>query len=352
MRGWYGPPIAVAGVPGSVWACKDGDFRGRIAAGQFVNAWDFSTNRLKRILRAATRPRYGTLNAGFSGLDALKAAATQGNRLRVFPFNKAPGTLSHETVANSISLWRSGTQPAAAGVPSNAPGGDAPDKTTTGAYNFTNPDSGETQHLAGVYATASSAPNTLMIYDRIFQVNKLMNSTATEAVTGVPTRYQSQTATDDDYIGGNFLFVELGSSLTAGGVNHNWTVCLYTDEGGASSTLPSIVINNSNDQEATILDMPPNRWFAPLETGDVGIGALTQMQCSVAIATGSCYFAIGHPLAFVPCQLTNLVCQTDGINSAFSLVRIFDNAALALMQISKPAVTACTMVGRFETVTS
>ncbi|WP_311965189.1 hypothetical protein, partial [Acinetobacter baumannii] len=60
---------------------------------------------------------------------------------------------------------------------------------------FDNPSSG-TLHLIGADFSASVANNAVMLYDRIFDVAKTMNSTATEAVTGVPTRYQSTVWTD------------------------------------------------------------------------------------------------------------------------------------------------------------
>ena len=34
MRDWYGPPIALHGVPGNVMVCKGGDFIGRIDRGR------------------------------------------------------------------------------------------------------------------------------------------------------------------------------------------------------------------------------------------------------------------------------------------------------------------------------
>lgn len=350
VRGWYGPPIAVAGVPGSVWACGDGDFRGPIACGQYSHALDFAQQRLKRVFRDVSRAQSRTLNMGFSSLPDLISEASNGKRL-IFPFSKAPGNLPHEIAGNCVSLWRSGTQPAAAGAPITLPpDGNALDSSSAGSFKFTNPTSPETQHFLGGYPVMSSDSNTLLIYDRLFHVAKTMNDTTAEPMTGVPTRYQSQTSTDADYIGGNFLFMEINGQLPGGGVNHNWTVCTYTDQDGNASTLPSVVISNSNDQEAMILDMPLRTWFAPLAGGDVGVKALTQMQCSVAIATGSITFAIGHPIAFMPCPIANVVCQADGINSAFNLVRILDNACLAILALNRPGTTTTTYIGRFETV--
>lgn len=349
MKDWYGPPIALAGVPGKVFAHRGGDFRGRISTGGFASAMDVAegmARRLKRGFKAATDPRrqMNKANAGFSSLSDLINEATANGKARYFPFQKS-GTTGVVGVTNS--LWGVGSYPPAGANASNAPGGNALDDSNNACWTFDNPASGDTQHFVTGYPLASVAANTLLLYDRLFQVNKTMASTATEAVTGVPTRYQSQTSTAADYIGGNFLFVEVGGTALAA-TAHNWTTCLYTDQGGASSTLPSLTGNSGAIVRR--LDHPVGQWFAPLETGDVGVGALTQMQCSASVATGVVNFVIGHPIAFMPCPVANLVCVTDGINTAFNLVRIFDNAALAFLEVNKPATTATNYSGSFTTV--
>jgi hypothetical protein len=42
----------------------------------------------------------------------------------------------------------------------------------------------------------------------------------------------------------------------------------------------------------------------------------------------------------MPVPLANIACQYDGINTAFNLVRVFDGAALAWLEVCKPATTA------------
>jgi hypothetical protein len=196
----------------------------------------------------------------------------------------------------------------------------------------------DTRHIVAAGAVASVAGNTLLLYDRIFQVNKTMSSTATEAVTGVPTRYQSTTPGAQDSAEGNFLFVEVGAAL--GATAHNWTVCQYTDQGGTGGvSLPSLTGNAS--AIVNRLDHPASQWFAPLASGDTGIQQLDQMQCSASV-TGTINFVIGHPLCWIPIPIANLFCEVDGINTSFNLVRIFDDAALALLEVMKPSTTATT----------
>lgn len=346
MLDWYGPPIAVQGVPGNVYACAGGDFRGRIEGGIEVGAIELGEERLRkserarRIWRAVQRKQAGM--AGFSSLSDLIAEATAGKK-REFAFMKNGAT---GVVAVTNSLWGLGAQPAAGAASSAAPGGIAPDSTTTGAF-FLEDVSADTRHFVYGAATASVA-NNLLLYDRIFGVAKTMASTATEAVTGVPARYQSTTATDANYAGGNFLFVEVGGTALAA-TAHNWTVCTYTDQdGNTGATLPSLTGNSAAIVRR--LDHPVGQWFAPLATGDSGVKALTQMQSSASVATGLIDFVIGHPIAWMPCPVANLVCTVDGINTAFNLVRIFDDAALAFLEVTKTATTATNYTGMFSTV--
>lgn len=345
MREWYGAPIALTGVPGEVYADKGGDFLGRIRAGSEASALDRADDILRRVARGARKIAGGraTLNSGFSSLSDLIYEVTVNGKRIDFAFQKV-GTTG--VVAATNSLWRVGNAPVAGAQASAAPGGDAPTSATTGAFPFTNPTGGNTLHFILGCPISSVAGNNLLLYDRIFQVRKTMNSSGTEAVTGVPSRYQSTTPGAADYAGSNFVFPECGTALPATG--HNWTVCQYTDQdGNTGNSIPSIAGNSSNIINR--LDLPTNYWFMPLASGDTGIKALTQMQLSASIASGAIDFVIGHPLAWMPCPIANLVCFADGVTSAFNFVRIFDSAALALLEANKGATTATTYIGTFTT---
>lgn len=341
MRGWYGPPIAVARVPGRVHVRSDGDFSGTLRTGRHSNLLDRSVETIER----AYRRNAGKMSAGFTSLSDLISEATAGAKRREFQFNKAGAT---GVVAGTNSLWGLGPMPTAGAAGSAAPGGRACDSTTIGAYPFTNPTPGDTQHFVTGYPCSSVAGNTILLYDRLFDVAKTINSTSTEAVSGVPTRYQNPLATAPDYAGGNFLFVEVdGTALAA--TAHNWTVCLYMNQAGVQGqTLPSLTGNSGAIVRR--LDHPTSQWFAPLANRDTGIQALTQMQCSALVATGAVNFVIGHPIAWMPCPVANMVCVADGLNSAFNLARVLDGAALAMLEVCKPATAATTYTGSFTTV--
>ena len=342
MRDWYGPPIAVQGVPGAVFATRGGDFTGHVDAGEFGSALDRAEDIVRRLGRKlktrvarGARVRHGTLYAGFASLSDLIAESTAGKR-RDWHWQKVGVT---GVVAVTNSLWGVGNQPAAGANASNAPGGEAPTDATTGAMPFDNV-SPDTRHVVSAFATASVAGQNLLLYDRIFAVNKTMASVATEAVTGVPTRYQSTTPGAQDSAEGNFLFVEVGGTALAA-TAHNWTTCLYTDQSGnGAATLPSLTGNSAAIVRR--LDHPVGQWFAPLATADTGVKELDQMQCSASVATGVINFVIGHPLAWMPCPIANLVTMMDFIGTAFNLVRVFDDAALTWLEVTKPATGATT----------
>lgn len=346
MRGWHGThPILVGGMPArrGVWAGSDGDYVGHIDGGGFASALDAVGDRVARAFRKVSRTSAARLDmAGFSSLSDLIGEATTGGKKADYQFQKV-GTTG--VIGATNSLWRVGAQPAAGNAPSNAPGGNVPTAATIGSLPLWNPSvSGDTQHFVRADVVAAVSGNTLLMYDRIFEVNKTMSSTAAENVTGTPTRYQATTNTPDS-ADGNFIFFETQTAL--GATAHTWTAT-YLDNDGNAATLPTLSGNASNIINR--LDHPNNgQWFAPLASGDVGIKALTQVTCSASV-TGAIAVVIGHPIAFLPCPLANFFTIVDGINSAFNLTQIFDNAALGFLEVAKSATTATTYNGNITTV--
>jgi len=346
MRGWYGPPIALGDVPGAVYVDKDGDFRGRIAAGQMSPLVDYVEQRLKRIVRNASHRQLRSMNAGFSSLSDLISEATAGGKKRTFIYNKVG--VASDSIGASVSLWGLGNMPSAGANAANAPGGEAPTDATTGAYAFDNPTGGDTQHFVGGRVWCSVDDRVVLLYDRLFQVNKTINSTATEAVTGVPTRYQSSTPGNADYAGGNFMFPEVGATLLAA-TAHNWDAMLYRNQAGTDNqAAPSTA--GVSAMNARGVDLPVNTWFMPLAAGDVGVMDLAQMKMDALVATGVVNWVIGHPIAMFANSTAGRIQELDGIMTAFNLTRIFDDAALALMILTQAATTATTVNMQFDTV--
>lgn len=341
MKGWYGRPICLLDVPGSVWITADGDFVGEFSRGSFFGAMDAFEDWLRRAVRESGRVQHGMAAAGFASIGDALSRASQGYSQRR-PFNKVGPT---GVVGASSSLWRLGPQPAAGSAPGNAPGGTAFDRTSTGALEYANPATG-TNHLVGADVSASVINNSLLVYDLIFGCNKTMNSTAAEAVTGVPTRYQSSTPTDPSYSGDNFLFIQVGGTALAA-TAHNWASCTYTDQdGNTGATLPSLTGNSAGIVDR--FDHPVSQWFAPLASGDTGIKALTNMQCSAAVATGVVWFMIGHPLGFMSFPVINSLLPFDWLTNRDQAPQVMSGACVAFIEPLKPATGTTTYTGRIQ----
>jgi len=339
MRNWYGPPIALANVPGAVFAGPGGDFIGDIRGGGFAGLADMASDYSKRFFR---RQRL-CMGAGFSSFSDLIAASTAAGRRRDFVYAK--GAMS-ATFNQPATLFYAGGQPSAGSIAAGAPTGDALDDSTAGAFPFANPTGGRTQHLVNGGFGTNNTNQMVLLYDRLFSVAKTMASTATEAVTGVPTRYQSTTPADPDYAGGNFLFPEIVTVLPA--TAHNHDVVQYTAaDGTAAQSCPNTAGVASG--AANRIDLVYPNWFMPLAAGDVGLTDITQLQHSASLASGSIAWTIGHPIAFIPGVSANVWVPMDFINSALNLQRIFDDACLAFM-VPFMANSSISATGWFQTL--
>jgi hypothetical protein len=342
VKDWYGPPIAVGNVPGAVYARGGGDFVGPIEGGGFAGLMDIARARYRRFVREQGL----SMGAGIASLSAAINAATTAGRTRRYAYIK--GALTGVAGAAS-TLFYTGSHPPAGSIAAGAPGGAALDDSTTGAFPFTNPGGGTTQHLMSGVCESTIAGNTLLLYDRIFSCAKTMNSNATEAVTGVPTRYQSTTSSDADYAGGNFMMPECVTTLPA--TAHNQTVWQYTDQdGNTGASAPSIA--GISSCAANRIDLASPNWFMPLATGDTGVKAITQMQHSNALASGTLAGTMGHPLAFFPSGPANTMLPLDFINSAFNLTRIFDDACMAFLLMPAASASSTTYTGELLTVSN
>lgn len=344
FRDWYGPPVHILDLPGCVKICKGGDFIGTFDHGYAESFFDVARAYAKRFWNAAGYHDLSMAGSGFASIsDALlRSSQGFGQMLNGGMISKAGPT---QVVRSAHSLWRVGTLPAAGSAGAAAPGGTAHVKSDTGAMVFNNPASGTTR-LVGADFQASVINNAVMVYDRIFSVAKTIASTATESVTGVPTRYQSSTATAEDYAGGNFAFPEVGATAYAN-TAHNWTVCRYRNQAGTDTqSFPSMAGNPG--AVATIsdrLDMPLNQWFMPLNGSDSGVMDLDQMQCSASVATGTLNFVVGHPIGIMAFPIINCMLPFNWLTSRNQAPRIFDDACLAMLVLPGPTTTATNFAG-------
>lgn len=368
-------PVPIHGVPGNVYIMPGGDFAGEIRAGAFMSAADAAALTVKKILKridskARKNKALGVLHeliragdrrmmsvGAFASIDAIVAAFT-GGKGQVLLFEKT-GVASN-AVGNANDLWTRAGNPGAGAAGAAAPGGTAWNSTSTGAIKYLNGLSANSNHYLNWALSSSVINNSLLLYDRLFSVALNPNSTATQAVSGVPTRYQSVTATDVAYIGGNFVF-ESNPTTVCGPVAHSVTaastaVWTYTNQANATGKN----LNHNGTAIQTLagvsacvvggVNLAAGNWFIPLAAGDSGIKAITQMQHSVAVVTGTLDAVIGHPIAVNACPIANIACLDDGLYSSLNLTTILDNACLSFLELPKPATTATNYSGLIRLV--
>lgn len=329
MREWYGPPIPLLNVPGRVYATRGGDFVGPIKGGFCTSLTDLAVERLRRGLRK----QLSQANAGFASLSDLIAEATSG-KIQQLPFTKV-GTVATNT--SNESLWTSAGYPSppASGTATTIPGGDALTRATAGALGQANPSGTDTLHLTTIISNANAAPNTLLMYDRLFQAGSLNLATAgsSQSVTGVPGRYNSTNSNAT----GNFAFLEItaaaGTTVTNISIN-------YTDSAGGASENSG---TTSSVASAVATRIPHANFFLPLASGKLGFNQVNSVLFSTA-STGSANIVLGHIMAMIPQPAANQGVVIDGINSCFNLVRVYTDACLAFMEI-KGVATATTYSG-------
>lgn len=369
FRNFYWP-VPVNGVPGNVYVMPGGDFTGEIQAGSFMSATDgaaLTVRKLKRriddrrkqsralqtladLLHAEDRRMLSV--GAFASIDAVISAFT-GGKGQVVPFSKT-GAASN-AIGNANDLWSRAGSPGAGAAGSAAPGGKAWSKADAGALAYINGASADSNHYLNWTLAASVINNSLLLYDRLFSVAKTMNSSATESVTGTPTRYQNTSSSHVEYAGGNFITISNPTTVLAA-TSHSVTasssaVWTYTNQDGTTGKQ----LNHNGTAIQTLagvsacvvggIDLAVGNWFIPLAAGDLGIASLTQMQLSAAIATGTLDAVIGHPIAVNACPIANLACLDDGLYTSLNLTPILDDACLSWIELPKPATTATTYSG-------
>ena len=338
MANWYGPPISIANLPGRVYATKGGDFVGPIRGGYFANLKDFTEQRCRRILRNATRVRGGSLHAGFSSLSDLISEATTGGKSQILQWSKTSVT---GVTGRGTSLWNQGAFPVAGAAGGTTGTGVARSRTTQGALAQADAGAGDTLHITNVTSRADVGTLLLLMYDRLWDMTHTMTVDPRSCdAANPPTRYQTAALAP-----GNFFSGEVTTALPAAAP----TITLnYVDQDGVNTAGPAFSTVSSSAALQTIPFSAPN-WFYPLAAGDTGLRSLqnsaSAIDLSAAMASGVVTWFIGHPLCMIPSPTAGVPVVVDGINSAFNLQRIYDDACVAFLEPSRGTTTAATWWG-------
>lgn len=356
-------PIAMSGVPGNVYLMPGGDFCGKI----LTNGEMCAINRLEDSLRkeaairkaklaraimhhdVALRGKFDRTFEAFASADAAYAAITGGKAQYMY---WAKTGAASNAIGNANDLWTRAGSPAAGAAAAAVPGGTIPTNATAGALPFVNPASAGTAHFFIQESTASVINMSLLLYDRLFAAALNPNTTANQAVSGVPTRSVSTSSSSLSYAGGNFAFPANPTTVLAA-TAHNYVAggaanggCTYTDQDGNVGANFQQVAGVSACVVGGI-DLAANvpGWFMPLAAGDFGMTAITKMELSAAVATGTMDIVIGHPIAMMPHWVANLVCVRDGLRGAFNLAHIEDGACLSFIEMPKSATNSTNYSG-------
>lgn len=341
-RHWYGPPIPVMNVPGRVYAARGGDFVGSIEGGFYTDLRDFAQQRMNRIWREYTRKTKYALH-GFSSLSDLISEATTGGKSQVLSFVIAGAA---GVAARSNLTWGVGSWPPVGAAGGTTGTGAACTRTTVGALQQKNAAGGDTLHIVTITLQASVAGQILLLYDRLWHMTHTMTVDPRSCdAANPPGRYQTAVLAP-----GNFFTGHVTTVLPAA----TPTITLdYVDQDGNNVTGPAFSTIASAAAVNTIPFTAPN-WFYPLDPADTGLRSLQNsanaINLSAAMASGVVTWAIGHPLAFCPVGAANTPIIIDGINSAFNLERVYDDACLTFMELCKSATTATNWWGGIQMV--
>jgi hypothetical protein len=270
---------------------------------------------------------------GFSSLSDLISEMTGGKQQNLV-FNKAGAA---GVVGTAAHLWLVGSWPVAGATGGTTGSGVARTSASQGAFSYTNPTGGDTMHVIGGTFQGSIGTQTLVLYDRLWDMTHTMTVDPRSTDGTAPSRYQDSTAAGT-VLTGEVTTVLPGSSPTV--------TFDYIDQGGANTTSPSNTIRSGAAVNSS--PFPLGQWFAQIDSADTGIRAFQNsangINLSAAMASGVVTWILARPLAFIPIPTANVPVLLDGINSAMNLVKIVDSAALAFLEI-KGATNATNWFG-------
>jgi hypothetical protein len=287
---------------------------------------------------------YGVMKGGgFDSLSDLISEATTGGKRQQLTYVKA-GTAG--IAGRSNSLWNVGSVPPAGGTGGTTGTGAAKTRTSTGALRQANAAGGDTLHLVGAVSQASVATNLLLVYDRLWDMTHTMTVDPRSCdAANVPTRYQTAALAPGNFFSGEVTTVLPGATPTI--------TIDYVDQDGNNVTSPALSTIYSAAAVNTVPFTAPN-WFVPLDPADTGLRSLQNsanaVNLSAAMASGVVTWFIGHPLMWIPQPVANSAVIIDGINSAFNLERVYDDACIAFLEIAKGATGATNYWGSLTLV--
>jgi len=234
------------------------------------------------------------------------------------------------------SVWRAGNMPPAAAAAAALAAGTHNNNTTSGAIPIRAAAGGQKLHFIGSEFQSSASEQSLLLYDRLWNGLIALSSLAVQTctLTGYPNSTGRYSAAPGESTG-NFAFVANEAGATLSAVAHTWSM-IYTDDAGNAAQAAAALAGISG----AITNRIDHAGFAiPLLVGDYGVADIESIQCSVnTVAAGAPTIVLAHPIAILPCGLPQQ--YIDGVNAAFNLCEVKDNAALAFIELMAGATAS------------
>ena len=279
---------------------------------------------------------------GFSSLSDLINEATNNGKSQMLYWFKGPsGT---KVAGRGWSYWGLGTWPAIGAAGGTTGSGVACTSATTGALKMQNAASGDTLHITTITAYSNVTATALLLYDRLWDMTHTMTVDPRSTDGTAPSRYQAATTAPGNFLSGQVTTVLPAATPTL--------TCDYVDQDGNNTTGPAF---STIASAAAVNSIPftAQVWAYPLDPADTGIRAMQNsangFNLSAAMASGVVTWFIGHPLVFMPITASGGI-FIDGINSAFNLQRVYDDACLAFLEPLAGQTTTTTYHGFIEMV--
>lgn len=259
------------------------------------------------------------MSNGFASEDEILNATTTNSKAQQIWVEKTLSTTvagGWQTAWNGVGFPEAGTTPTVGSA-----GAVKCDKSTTGAFPFTNAAGGAKLNLlSGCFRYTGTAGNTLVLLDRLAHANIAYDAAGTTTFSPVIDGTDRLAAGE-----GAMIMTE----VTTGVTTSNTRTFTYTNQAGTGGRVtPNAIMGAS----LTVGRIPASssagvaQLFVPLQAGDIGVRTITDTTLVSGTGTGAINICLVKPLAYIPIPANGI--DVDFIWSLPTMPRIKDNMCL------------------------
>lgn len=257
---------------------------------------------------------------GFATFDQIIQSISDGYGQEV-AFHKLIASTNVINVPHT--LWTATGTPLQGAYPTvGAANGRVLTRSTTGSMAFANATGGRRLHLLNASAinAANTTSATLLLIDRISDVQVAASTVGTTTITGVDAT--TRLATGE----GAMLWVEVASAV---GAAASVLTVNYTNQAGTNGrTCANTMVASSIAGRSFNASL-----FQSLQAGDFGVRSI-QSYSITSGTTGNLAICLIRPLGFMTLPTNGCSYDTDWVLSAPYMPRIYDDSCLSLILIS------------------